>query len=84
MVPKSQVQNVLGYPRTSWNVPDMEAVLGPRVPGPICAGISQDILDIPAVWFQVQYVLGYPRTYQDVPAVYIDSLRSQGPRSKMS
>ena len=46
-VPESQVQNVLGYPGTSRDVPAMEAVLGPRVPGPRCPGISGDILGYP-------------------------------------
>ena len=44
---RSQVQDVLGYPRTSPDVPDLEAVLGPRVPGPKCPGISGDIPGCP-------------------------------------
>ena len=39
-VPGSQVQDVLGYPGTSRDVPDLEAVSGPRVPGPRCPGTS--------------------------------------------
>ena len=46
-VPESQVQDVLGYLGTSRDVPDLEAVLGPRVPGPRCPGISGDILGCP-------------------------------------
>ena len=39
-VPESQVQDVLGHPGTSRDVPELEAVLGPRVPGPRCPGRS--------------------------------------------
>ena len=46
-VPESQVQDVLGYLGTSRDVPDLEAVLGPRVPGPRCPGISRDIPGCP-------------------------------------
>ena len=44
---RSQVQDVLGYPRTSQDVPDLEAVLGLRFPGPRCPGISGDIPGCP-------------------------------------
>ena len=40
-------QHLLGHPRTSQDVPDLEAVLGPRVPGPRCPGIYQNILECP-------------------------------------
>ena len=46
-VPESQVQDVLGYLGTSRDVPDLEAVLSPRVPGPRSPGISGDIPGCP-------------------------------------
>ena len=44
---KSQVKDVLGHPGTSWDVPGLETVLSPRVPGPRCPGISRDIPGCP-------------------------------------
>ena len=60
-VPKSQVQDVLGYPGTFQDIPDLEAVLGPRVPGPRCPGIYQDIRQCKVPESQVQDVLAHPQ-----------------------
>ena len=86
--PESQVQDVLGYTRTSRDVPDLEAVLSPRVPGPRCPGISGDIPGCPrpggsvrSPESQVQDVLGYTRTSRDVPDLEaVLSPRVPGPR----
>ena len=85
-VPESQVQGVLGYSRTSRDVPDLEAVLSPRVPGPRCPGISRDIQGHPGRGGSVRSQSPRPKMSWDIPGCPRPggSVRSQSPRSKMS
>ena len=80
------VQDVLGHPGTTQDVPAGEAEQGPRVPGPRCLGTSLDNPGCPSCGGRARSGPRCPGTSPNNPGCpsFGGRARFQSPRSKMS